>query len=85
MLEMELADRFNISQSTISRLLIGWLNYLYFFLGSVPIWPSCNDVDKHMLEIFKPDYVLTRVVIDYRIICAKACQFVFEFGTVFKL
>lgn len=64
MLEMELADRCNISQSTISRSLIGWLNYLYFFLGSVPIWPSRNDVDKHMPEIFKPDYILTRVVID---------------------
>jgi hypothetical protein len=31
MLELELADRFNISQSTVSRLLITWLNYLYFF------------------------------------------------------
>jgi hypothetical protein len=35
-----------------------------FFLGSIPIWPSRDDVNKHMPDIFKPDYVSTRVIID---------------------
>jgi hypothetical protein len=64
MLELELADRFNISQTTVSRTLITWLNYLYFYLGSIPIWPSRSGIDKHMPEIFKPDFVRTRVIID---------------------
>nr|XP_047146175.1 uncharacterized protein LOC124819038 [Hydra vulgaris] len=31
---------FKISKSTTSRYLITWTNFLYFSLGSVPIWPS---------------------------------------------
>ena len=64
MLELELADRFCVSQTTVSRILVTWLNYLYIYLGSVPIWPSRKIIDKHMPEIFKPDYVRTRVIID---------------------
>ncbi len=63
MLELELADRFNVSQATISRLLITWLNYFYFYFGSIPIWPTRDVIDKNMQEIFKPDCIRTRLVI----------------------
>lgn len=40
--EQDLAIRFNIHQSSVSRILITWSNYLYTMLGSLPIWsPRC--------------------------------------------
>lgn len=38
--EQDLAARFNISQATVSRITITWVNYLYFMLGTLPLWPS---------------------------------------------
>ena len=37
---MDLAERFNLSQSTVSGILIIWINYLYIVLGSLKIWPT---------------------------------------------
>ena len=35
-----LADSFNISQTTVSRVFISWITFLYFMLGNTCIWPS---------------------------------------------
>ena len=40
--EQDLAVRYQVSQSTISRILITWANFLYFVFGTVPIWASKN-------------------------------------------
>jgi hypothetical protein len=64
LLEMDLAVRFNCSVSTVSRKLITWANYLYFVLGSIPIWLSRADVDRLMPDAFKTKYPSTRMIID---------------------
>ena len=35
---------FKIPVSTVSRHLISWMNFLYFKLGSIPIWPSNKEI-----------------------------------------
>lgn len=64
LLQQDLAHRFNVSESTISRNVVTWANYLYFFLGLQPIWPSKQAVQDHMPSGFKTLYPSTRVVID---------------------
>lgn len=55
---------FNISQSTASRIIISWINYMFLTLGSFNIWPSRKIVDDTMPEAFKAQYSSTRVIID---------------------
>ena len=52
-----------INQTT-SRIIITWINYLYFTLGAVPIWPSKSQVQEAMPESFKRSYPNTRCIID---------------------
>ncbi|KAE8287131.1 Splicing factor 3B subunit 6 Pre-mRNA branch site protein p14 SF3b 14 kDa subunit [Larimichthys crocea] len=46
--EKVLADMFDISVSTVSRIVITWANYLYQLLGSLPIWMSKQQVQETM-------------------------------------
>lgn len=62
--ELDLAHRFNIHISSVSRKLITWTNFLYFLLGSQVIWPSREMVQKFMPEGFKNHYKSTRVILD---------------------
>ncbi|XP_052224934.1 uncharacterized protein LOC127840563 [Dreissena polymorpha] len=62
--QQDLGVRFGVSQSTVSRIIITWANFLYFQLGSLPIWPSRDQIDMHMPECFKAMYPKTRVVLD---------------------
>ena len=62
--EQDLADRFNIHRTSLSRKLITWSNFLYFFLGSQVIWPSREDVNRFMPDGFKQLYPSTRVILD---------------------
>ena len=62
--DQELADQYNISSSTVSRVIISWLNYLYFVLGSLPLWPSRTKVVEHLPDIFREEYPRTRVILD---------------------
>ncbi|XP_065681528.1 uncharacterized protein LOC136095184 [Hydra vulgaris] len=55
---------FKISKSTTSRYLITWTNFIYFSIGSVPIWPSREQVDKYIPENFKMTFPSTRCIID---------------------
>ena len=48
---------FQIPVSTVSRHLISWVNFLYFKLGSIPIWPSKEEILETMpasLKILTP-------------------------------
>ncbi|XP_046548236.1 uncharacterized protein LOC124258217 [Haliotis rubra] len=49
---------------TVSRKILTWLNYLYFVLGSIPLWLSRQQIDYLTPEDFKPKYSSTRVVLD---------------------
>ena len=62
--EKDLALRFGVSQSSVSRLLITWANYLYVMLGSLEIWPSRQIVDRNMPECFKKTFSKCRVILD---------------------
>ncbi|XP_046874028.1 uncharacterized protein LOC124466285 [Hypomesus transpacificus] len=58
--ERDLANRFTIHQSTVSRILSSWTNYLYTLLGSVCIWMEKEDVKAQKFKEF-PD---TQVIVD---------------------
>ena len=63
--EQDLAQRFNIHISSVSRKITTWANYMYFLLGSQPIWFSRDDINANMPEEFKKLYPTTRVILDY--------------------
>ena len=47
-LEKDLAYQFGVSESTVSRTVIKWLNFMYLRLGLLPIWPDWEDIDRKM-------------------------------------
>jgi hypothetical protein len=63
-LDQDLADKFQVSQSTVSRNTVTWANFLYTFIGSQPLWPSREQVNQFMPDAFKKLYPKTRVLID---------------------
>ena len=62
--EEHLAHLYGVSQATISRIIITWVNFLYLKFKDVPMWPSRELINKHMPEQFKEKYPSTRVIID---------------------
>ena len=67
----ELAEKFNISLSTVSRIIINWANLLYVILGSRKIWPSQAQVKKYLSADFKKYFPNTRVILDCTEICTR--------------
>lgn len=63
-LDQDLADKFGVSQSTVSRNMITWANFMYVILGSQPLWPSRKDIQQFMPDGFKKVFPATRVIID---------------------
>ena len=62
--ERDLGDRFGISLSTVSRICITWINFLYIKLKEIPMWPKQESVHSCMPACFKQLYPTTRVIID---------------------
>lgn len=62
--EKHLAFLFGISQPTVSRIFISWINFMFLRFGIINIWPSREEVDKTMPEDFKVKYPKTRVILD---------------------
>ena len=62
--EQDLAHRFQIHMSSVSRKVTTWANYLYFILGGQCIWPSKNEIQNNMPEAFHHLYPTTRVILD---------------------
>ncbi|KAM7306140.1 uncharacterized protein ISCGN_009881 [Ixodes scapularis] len=60
----DLAYRFGISVSTVSRLCITWISYLYLYLSQLPLWATRQEVDEDMPPAFKEKYPTTRVILD---------------------
>ena len=65
---------FSCDSSTISRLIISWLNYTYLKFATLPIWPSREEVDASMPEVFKEKFPNTRVIIDCTEVAVEAPQ-----------
>lgn len=62
--EYDLSNRFGVSISTVSNVLISWANFCYQRLGTLNIWPSKKQVFQYMPQSFKEKYPSTRVIID---------------------
>ncbi|XP_022104561.1 uncharacterized protein LOC110986724 isoform X2 [Acanthaster planci] len=62
--EQDLAVRFNISLSTVSRIAVAWAHFLYFALRSLPIWPTQRAVRLHMPMCIRMTYPNTRVILE---------------------
>lgn len=62
--ELDLAQRFNISQSSVSRITMTWINLIYHNLKSLERFPPFHIVRKYMPEPFKTEYPNTRLIID---------------------
>ena len=62
--EQDLAYRFGISQTSVSRIVSAWVNFCYCKFKELPIWPSRTIVDANMPLIFKELYPSTRCIID---------------------
>ncbi|XP_041957371.1 uncharacterized protein LOC121715573 [Alosa sapidissima] len=61
--QRDLADRYNVHQSTVSRIIASWSNFLYTVLGSVRIWIPQEQIGEYLPEDFK-DYPDTTVILD---------------------
>ncbi len=63
-MEQDLADRFGVSQSTVSRITNTWINFLYLQFKEIDLWPSKDVILSYMPKSFKDQYPSTRVIID---------------------
>ena len=64
LLEVDIAHRFGVSQSTVSRILITWINFLYFKFKDLNIWPSKYQIQQYLPKQFKEKYPTTSCIID---------------------
>ena len=64
LMEQDLAYRFNVSQSTVSRITTAWINFMYLQFKQVPLWPCKEVILSHMPKVFREQYPSTRVIID---------------------
>lgn len=62
--ERHLANLYGVAQSTISRMFIPWINFMYLKFGQVCFWPSKEVIQKTMPADFKEKFPSTRIVID---------------------
>ena len=62
--ETHLSHLFNVSQATISRIIISWINFMYLRFGVLNIWPSREAINTTIPEDFRKAYPSTRVIID---------------------
>lgn len=62
--ELDLAQRFGISQSTVSRTFATWINLMDVRFSELPLWLSRRKINKLMPPCFQTWYPTTRVIID---------------------
>ena len=61
---IDLGERFNLSDSAVSNILLTWLNYIYEVLGSLKIWPHRDFILKNAPQEFIDKYPNNTVIID---------------------
>ena len=64
LLEQDLAYRFAVSQSTVSRIINTWINFIYLQFKQIPLWIPRDLTLLNMPQCFKDKYPFTRVIID---------------------
>ncbi|XP_038563098.1 uncharacterized protein LOC119894426 [Micropterus salmoides] len=63
-LPVEMSVQFHVSEATVQSTCLTWCHYLFFTLGTLPIWLSRQAVDELMPPFFKTTFPKTRVVLD---------------------
>lgn len=63
-MEKDLAFRFGVLQSTVSRIVMTWTNFIFLELKKIPLWPPKEVITGNMPKQFKDKYPSTRVVIN---------------------
>ena len=76
LLEQDLADRFCVSTSTVSRTLITWYTVLADHLRHLITWPSRDVIASRMPQCFER-FPFTRVIID-------CTEFFYRDSTIFS-
>ena len=61
---LDLAERFNVSEGTVSSIMLTWIKYLYVVLGSVKIWPHHDILLCSQPEDFKYKYPNCLIIVD---------------------
>ena len=60
----DIAMRFGISVSTVSKMFMTWINLMYIRLGPLKIFPQRNVIMKNMTPEFKRQYPYVMLIID---------------------
>jgi len=64
LMEQDIAYRFGIFQSTMSWIIITWINFLFLQFIELPLSPRREVLSMYMPEVFKKQYPSTHDVID---------------------
>ena len=59
----QIANLFNVSIVTVSRIFTSWINLLYFVLGSINFWLPKHTIQETMPDSFRK-FPSTRVILD---------------------
>ena len=62
--ELDISNRFGISQSSVSRITSIWINLMYHNFKAMMRIPPWSVIRKYMPEVCKKQYPNTRVIID---------------------
>ena len=61
---IDIAERFKISEVHVSRMFITWVNFMHSVLSGIDIWMTRGKVRRHSPQVFKDIYKDVRVIID---------------------
>ncbi|KAK7910479.1 hypothetical protein WMY93_015163 [Mugilogobius chulae] len=63
LVQKDLGNRFKVHQSTVSRIINTWANFLYEVLGAIGIWLDEETIKENLPHVFA-DYSDTHVILD---------------------
>ena len=61
---IDLAERFCVSKSTVNNINLTWVNFVYLVIGSLKLWPHRDIIMKHSPEEFIKEYPSNIVIVD---------------------
>ncbi|XP_062587873.1 uncharacterized protein LOC134249552 [Saccostrea cucullata] len=62
--DIELCYLFQVSESTVSNIIVTWINFMYFQFKELNIWPSRSVIDEYTPDDFFANFNKTRVILD---------------------
>jgi len=61
---IDLSERFSVSESTVNNILMTWLNFMYIIIGSLKIWPHRNIILANSPHEFCEKYPNNIIIVD---------------------